>query len=201
MKSQGIVVRAEGRCHHSSIKSIPMESHYFLPLGVEGLSITNGEKVTIGQPITIDTGTNVLSHSPVGGIFEEVQNFYGQDYAVIRSDVEQKWPEYETHDPFNKDPDTLIEDVRKAGIIGMGGAGFPTHIKLKSAKNKVHTVLINSVECEPFLSSDVSLMLENAPQIIEGARISRYIVGAKYITIAIHENAELRQHLEKYIDE
>ncbi|MGL4394836.1 MAG: RnfABCDGE type electron transport complex subunit C [Brevinema sp.] len=201
MKAQGIVVRAEGRCRGLSIKSIPMQSQYFLPIGAEGLLIQKGQEVRIGQVITPDIGTNVLNHSPIDGIFEEVQSFHGQDYAVIRAHAQQNWPEYPNQDPFIKTPDELIEDVRKAGIVGMGGAGFPTHLKLKTAKNKVHTILINGVECEPFLASDVALMLEHASQIVQGARLIRYIVGAKYITIAIHKNPELRAHLETYIDE
>ncbi|MGL4561867.1 MAG: RnfABCDGE type electron transport complex subunit C [Brevinema sp.] len=200
MKSQGIILHVEQRCRHLPIKSISPQSYYFLAIGNNELSIKQGDTLSIGQPITTDNGTNIFQHSPVDGVFEEIQHFYGQDHVVIRANEIQDWPDYILHDPFVKEPDILIDEVRKAGIIGMGGAGFPTHLKLKSAKNNVHTVLINAVECEPFLSSDVSLMFENALQIIQGARISAYIVGAERIVVAIHKNVELRRHLEKYID-
>lgn len=201
MKLQGVFLNAQARSKHLPIKSMPMQEYYYLPIPQEGTSVNPGDILEQGQIVVPDSQSNVLQHSPVNGIFEEIQNFYGQDYMVIHAFPNQIEKIYLLQDPFTKDPNILIDEVRKAGIIGMGGAGFPSHLKLKNSKNKVHTLLINCVESEPFLSGDIVLMFEHAMEIIQGARVIKYIIGAHYVEIAIYKNPELRKHLESYLDE
>ena len=87
------------------------------------------------------------------------------------------------------DPKTLIGIVADAGIAGMGGAGFPTHVKLSPPPEKrIDTLVINGAECEPYLTADYRLMLEHAAQIVGGARIISHILGADTLRIAIEDN-------------
>lgn len=87
------------------------------------------------------------------------------------------------------EPRPLVERVAAAGIVGMGGAGFPTHIKLSPPTGKpIDTLIINGAECEPYLTSDHRLMLERARDIWAGCAIIRHILGAKTVRVAIEDN-------------
>jgi electron transport complex protein RnfC len=83
----------------------------------------------------------------------------------------------------------LLQKVHRAGIIGIGGAGFPTHVKLKPpADSPVDTLLLNGAECEPYLTADHRMMLEKAEEIVEGAEILLKILGIKACAIGIENN-------------
>lgn len=83
----------------------------------------------------------------------------------------------------------IVEKVKEAGIVGMGGAAFPLHVKLMPPKdNPIDTVILNGAECEPYLTSDHRAMLENPLQIIIGALLIKKAVNAKKIVIAIENN-------------
>ena len=76
-----------------------------------------------------------------------------------------------------------------AGVVGMGGAGFPTHVKINPPPGKtVHTLVVNGAECEPYLTSDHRMMLERTADVWEGIRILRKILGAQKVWICIEEN-------------
>jgi len=77
--------------------------------------------------------------------------------------------------------------VREAGIVGMGGAGFPTHVKLNPPK-RVDTLVVNGVECEPCITCDHRLMLEEGEKIVEGAKLVAKILGVERVIIAIEDN-------------
>jgi electron transport complex protein RnfC len=86
-------------------------------------------------------------------------------------------------------PKVLIERVAAAGVVGMGGAGFPTKVKLAPPTGKpVDTLILNGAECEPYLTGDHRLMVEQARSIWEGCRIIRQVLGAKTLRIAIEDN-------------
>jgi electron transport complex protein RnfC len=86
-------------------------------------------------------------------------------------------------------PQEISEAVKEAGIVGLGGAGFPTYIKLSiNEKKPVDTLLINGCECEPYLTSDYRLMLEAAESIITGALLGGVATGARDIIICIEKN-------------
>ncbi len=96
------------------------------------------------------------------------------------------WP---TASAGSFDPEKIAEAVRAAGIVGMGGATFPTHVKLARNPNRpVDTLLINGCECEPYLSSDYRLMLEAPQPIIAGALLAGRAAGAERIIVAIEDN-------------
>jgi len=86
-------------------------------------------------------------------------------------------------------PAQIVERVRDAGIVGLGGAAFPTHVKLSPPEDyPIDTVIINGAECEPFLNVDYRLMLENADELIAGALLIKRAVNAKRLIIAVESN-------------
>lgn len=86
-------------------------------------------------------------------------------------------------------PEEIQKAVNAAGIVGMGGAAFPTHVKFaKNPQKPIDTLLINGCECEPYLTADYRVMLEAAPSIIAGARLAAHAVDAKNIGIGIEDN-------------
>ncbi len=86
-------------------------------------------------------------------------------------------------------PETIGESVRNAGLVGMGGAAFPTFVKLsRNPERPVDTLLVNGSECEPYLTADDRLMIEAAPAVVTGALLAARCSGAKRIVIAIEDN-------------
>jgi electron transport complex protein RnfC len=85
------------------------------------------------------------------------------------------------------DPVMLLERIRAAGIVGLGGAGFPTRVKL-ARQESIELLLINGAECEPYISCDDSLMRERAGEVIEGVRILRHIVQPQACVIALEDD-------------
>ncbi len=85
-------------------------------------------------------------------------------------------------------PTEIREMIRAAGIVGLGGAGFPSHVKLDAKQHKIETLILNGAECEPFITCDEMLMREQAVEIVEGLNIMRYALGAKQCLIGIENN-------------
>ncbi len=86
--------------------------------------------------------------------------------------------EWKAGDWENHDGQDLLKKVQDAGIIGVGGAGFPTHVKLNPpADNPVDTLILNGAECEPYITADHRQMVEHASEIIEGVKILLKILG------------------------
>ncbi|MFO8153738.1 electron transport complex subunit RsxC [Thioalkalivibrio sp.] len=93
------------------------------------------------------------------------------------------------HDWRERDPRSLRERVRDAGIVGMGGAAFPTAVKLNPRPGKrIHTLVVNGAECEPYISCDDMLMRTYPEAILEGARIVAHTVGAERVLFAVEDN-------------
>ena len=110
--------------------------------------------------------------------------------VVIEPDGDDAWTELTpTPDYASVDPSHLRNLIREAGVVGMGGAGFPTFIKLNPGpKRKVSTVILNGVECEPYITCDDRLMRERPQEVIAGACIVRHAVGAEQCVIAVEDN-------------
>lgn len=108
---------------------------------------------------------------------------------VIENDKQDRL--HESVHPYNFDAMTneeRIEHIRTGGIVGHGGATFPTHIKIQSGIGKVDTVIINGAECEPYITSDHRLLLERPEEIVEGVKLLVKIMGVKQALIGIEEN-------------
>jgi electron transport complex protein RnfC len=112
------------------------------------------------------------------------------DCIVIETDGRDRWlkPAAGLSDYRAAEPQVLLERIREAGIVGLGGAGFPTRVKLASGKRAIDTLVINGAECEPYITCDQRLMRERATEVIEGVRILQHIVQAAACTIAVEDS-------------
>lgn len=142
----------------------------------------------------VTRGLGVPLHSPVAGKIKNI----GTSTHPIRMSVpsititvaeDASAPQYEKQDWRNLNGAELLERVHAAGVIGVGGAGFPTHVKLKPpSSSPVDTLLLNGAECEPYITADHRQMLENAADIVEGAKIILKILGIDKCCIGIENN-------------
>ena len=159
--------------------------------------VNKGDAVVKGQPVG-EPGGYVSSwlHSPVSGIVRAVEKMATvSDRTAPVIEIETSGEE-RLHESCSPTPDwdslssrQLVEIIAQAGIIGMGGAGFPTHVKLNPPSGKtIDTLIINGAECEPYLTADHRLMVERAQSIWDGAMIIRKILGAKNVKVGIEDN-------------
>ena len=156
--------------------------------------VAKGDYVKVGQPIgDTDAFVSAPIHSSVSGTVKEISSIRsvtgGQDQIiVIESDGKQDvWEEVKP--PVINDMKDFIAAVRASGVVGLGGAAFPTHIKL-TPKNleEVDTLIVNAAECEPFITSDHRLMLENTQFIIDGILAVMKYLNLKTAHIGVEEN-------------
>jgi electron transport complex protein RnfC len=106
---------------------------------------------------------------------------------TIESDEKDEWVKTEGIDPEKSEKGEILAKVRECGIVGLGGAAFPTHVKLNPPK-PVDTLIINGAECEPYITADHRLMLEEGEKIIEGARLIARVLEVKRTIIAVEDN-------------
>ncbi|MBQ1400671.1 MAG: electron transport complex subunit RsxC [Lachnospiraceae bacterium] len=172
---------------------IPLSMHVGAPAEP---TVQPGDYVKVGQLIGAQNGfISAPIHSSVSGTVEAVEPRLhptkGGDVlsVVIRSDGKDVLDEsvQPCADPENLTAEEIIDIVQKTGIVGMGGAGFPTYVKLKPGK-PIDAVLINGAECEPYLTADHRVMLEFADDIIFGLRAVMKAVEAPKGYIVIEDN-------------
>lgn len=153
-----------------------------------------GDSVSKGQIIaTGDKPMNCPVHSSVSGKVIKIQNCIvtgNQEVPciIIQADEENRTDFMKPLDPFSSNFNDCIERIKMAGIVGMGGASFPAHIKLNPpADKKIDYVLLNAAECEPYLTCDERTLKETPKRVIDGLAICMHLVGALGI-IALEEN-------------
>jgi len=160
--------------------------------------VGEGEKVKTGQKIgDVDAFISAPVHAPITGVVEGIKSFVHPalgrpvDAVVIRreGEEEERAEPLEGHsaDWASLPPERIREIVREAGIVGLGGAAFPTHVKL-SPPEPVDTVIGNGCECEPYLTADHRIMLERPEAVVEGMRIIMHTVGARRGLIGVEDN-------------
>lgn len=160
------------------------------PLVQPGQRVLKGEVLARGTP-----GLGITVHASTSGTVVNiaalpVPNASGlpERCIVIDADGQDEWQRLPPLDPESSEIHALIERIRDSGISGLGGAGFPTHAKLAGALGKVHTLVINAAECEPYITADHALMRERAAEILDGIRILLRISGAQRCLIGIEDN-------------
>ncbi len=190
--------------HYSNSKPIvsaPLPSRVMVPLsqhiGSPSTPIVQiGDEVLAGQRIAEASGfVSIHHHAPISGKITKIEKFPHpvgnfQMAIEITGDGEDKWIDL-IDEPNYLDlaADELKSRIAEAGICGMGGAGFPTQVKLSPPPDKqIDTIILNGVECEPFLTSDHRLMLEHPEEIISGLKAIIKITGAKQGMIGIEAN-------------
>jgi len=161
------------------------------PLVKPGDSVLKGQK--IGDA---DGMMTVPVHSSVSGTVKKIED---RPYPVmgavvptvcIENDGQDAWAELSKVEDWEKaTKEELLAVIREKGIVGIGGATFPTHVKLNPPKDvTVDTLLLNGAECEPYLNADNRLMLDDPMSIIEGIKIIKKILGVNTAIVGIEEN-------------
>lgn len=155
-----------------------------------------GDRVKVGTVLAdSDAFLAVPLHSSISGTVTEIKPYYHPSGTETTAVFVENDYTYETEEPFaherveNMSPSEIVGWIRRAGIVGMGGAGFPTHAKLSPPKEKTIThVIVNAAECEPYLTSDHRRLLEEPEKIVAGLRICLRIFGLKKGYIGIEAN-------------
>ncbi len=198
-----------------SIQRVPFVSHYVMPMGqhigVPCKSVVEvGERVERGQLIAKPGGfVSTALHSPVTGTINEIGDFRGADGQFAPA-IQIAADPYATQQlgssgGIDWQPLSLEEfigAVQMAGIVGMGGAAFPSHVKFSVPDGiKIRHLLINGAECEPYLTNDHRLMVERPEDLLLGAEIVRQKLGAEETIIGVEENKPeaieiLGQHIQ-----
>jgi electron transport complex protein RnfC len=173
---------------------IPVRQHIGAPCTPV---VKKGDRVKKGQVIAdSDAYVSGPIHSSISGTVVDVGDYvhgvFGKSLAiVIENDKLDQW---EDGIPLKRDWNTLSVDeiktiIRKAGIVGMGGATFPTHVKLSPPSDKkVDTFILNGAECEPYLTADYRMMLEYTDKIVNGVLIVMKILGVDKAYVGIEDN-------------
>lgn len=155
-----------------------------------------GQEVKTGQVIGEPTAfISAYVHSPVTGRVVEIKKMLHPvlgkpiDTVVIERTADDDW-ELLPHGDFERfSKEELIDTIKKAGIVGLGGAMFPTHVKLSPPpEKKIDILIINGAECEPYLTIDYRLMLEKAEDIAQGILIMKKILGIEKVIVGIENN-------------
>ena len=164
---------------------------------VAKVKVNPGDQVLKGQIIAeADGNISAAIHSPTSGkilkINEEVLPHPSglPDFCIIiEPDFKDTWIEKKPIAWKKLDKTQLIEALSQSGIVGLGGAVFPSHMKLKTNQNQtINTLVINAAECEPFITCDDMLMRERADEIIQGSLIAQTILGAEKCVVGIEDN-------------
>ena len=190
------------------IRSVPLPEELVLPvlqhIGNAAVPLVSvGDQVLKGQKIAADQGfVSAPLHAPTSGTItaiEERQVPHASGLAelciVITPDGRDEWI---THQSLTAElgltpADTLpheavIQRIRDSGIAGMGGAGFPTAVKLNPGKREIDTLILNAAECEPYITSDDMLLRERSANVVRGAQIMLDLLDAPRCLIGIEDN-------------
>lgn len=178
------------------VVNIPLSQHIGAPAVAK---VAKGDKVLVGQLIAEAGGfMSANIHAPVSGTVTAVDaqpNGQGlrQPMITIKREGDEWMPEIDRSETLvekcDLSPKEIIDKIKAAGIVGMGGATFPTHVKLMIPDGKkAQALIINGVECEPFLTSDYRTILERGERLIAGTRILMKAVGVEKAFIGVENN-------------
>lgn len=172
--------------------TIPLQQHTGAPCQA---AVEKDQEVKAGEAIGIsDVFVSAFVHSSVNGTVKSVgPQLHPSGFKVnsVVIEVNKDDATFQKYKPLDSQAtaDQIIKRVKEAGLAGMGGAAFPTHVKLSPPKEKpIETVLINGCECEPFITCDHRQMLEFPDELIEGLQLIMKAVSAKEGYIAIETN-------------
>ncbi|SFP33297.1 electron transport complex protein RnfC [Ruminobacter amylophilus] len=180
---------------------LPLKQHSGAPADI---LVKPGQHVLADEPLTSPSSPmQVPIHAPVSGTVEAVApagvphpSGFKEPCIRIKCDTpeEQQKNAPFSHDSYpdytSVDREVLLTHINRMGIAGLGGAGFPTDVKLRSSAKaeNCQVLIINGAECEPYITCDDRLMQERADRIIEGIRVLQYILNPVYTVIAVENN-------------
>jgi len=187
----------------AALRFLPAPAQVHMPLhqhvgGAARPVVAVGQKVLKGQ-ILAEARGNISApiHSPVSGVVRAIgevtaPHASGLDFPAITvdSDFADKWIELDAvADPFSLAPEEIARRTAAAGVVGLGGATFPSAVKFSLGKRlAVGTLIVNGGECEPYLSSDDRIMRDFADQVVDGVRIVMHAIGAAEALVGIEDN-------------
>lgn len=205
---KGTLWRSHGGIHPPEVKflsngtpiaTLPLAKTYLVPIPQVGenctLAVKLGDKVLKGTPLTQGPSIwHLPVHAPTSGTIVAIEprasnhaSALPVNTCVIEADGKDTWCELASNDLDSLSHQQIIDKIHQAGVAGMGGAAFPSHIKLNPA-SEIDLVIINGVECEPYISSDDRLMREYSQDILAGIAIIYRLLTPKRIVIAIEDN-------------
>ena len=185
----------KNQARYQNIEKMPHVPYVYIPMNKDVKRVVKmGEYVKVGQVVAFDENQSYI-HSSVSGEIIDVEKLKlanGQEEKVIKikNDMSDSWELMERYPDYKKlSPKNLIEIIKKAGILGMGGAMFPTFKKMSIPEgHRFKTLIINGCECEPYLNADNRLMQENEKEIVEGIKIVKEIFDIPRVVIGIESN-------------
>lgn len=183
------------------LRQVPLAQRFVIPLkqhiGAEGeLCVAVGEHVLRGQPLTRGRGKMLPVHAPTSGTIAAIAphstahpSALAELSVIIDADGEDRWIEREGWSDYTSHSrEELITRIHQYGVAGLGGAGFPTGLKLQGGGDKIETLIVNAAECEPYITADDRLMQDCAAQVVEGIRILAHILQPREVLIGIEDN-------------
>ncbi|MGM0595421.1 MAG: electron transport complex subunit RsxC [Myxococcota bacterium] len=186
---------------HKEIVEAPLPKMVALPLSQHigapaNPIVKRKDKVKSGQLIAEAGGfISAPVHASISGTIkgiEPVEHPLGKkvDAIIIESDGKDEWIDLNPVDnPFDVDPDTIKNKIKEAGIVGLGGATFPSNVKLSPPEDKkIEFIILNGAECEPYLTTDHRLMVEKTEEIVTGLKLAAQVLGVNKIYIGIETN-------------
>ena len=193
------------RTSELAIVELPMPSALYITLqqhigAASEPIVVAGDTVKKGQVIAKSGGVvSSAAHAPTSGTVAAVTSVTAPHPSglplttiVIQPDGKDEWSDElpaAIADPFAAEPKAIRDRVAWCGIVGMGGAAFPSAVKLNlGTQHKLETLLINGAECEPYLTCDDRVMREHAAEVVDGARIMAHALGAPKIVVGIETN-------------
>ncbi|OON95926.1 MAG: hypothetical protein ATN36_06940 [Epulopiscium sp. Nele67-Bin005] len=196
------------RTYSKKIEVFNSDKDFVFPMKSTVPCVEIGERVLVGQRIAepIDN-KGVPAHSSISGIVKAIERkdvFFGEliENIVIKNDNKFETVNYNSSGNYKSLlAQEIIGDIKNAGIVGLGGAAFPTFLKLSPPNiNAIDAIIINGAECEPYLTCDYRLMVENTHEIIEGARILLHLFPYAKVYIGVEDDKmEAITQLEKMI--
>lgn len=181
-------------------ETMPNPKHIILPLsqhlGKPALPVVKkGSEVKAGEVVAEQDGfISSPLHSPVSGKVSKISrgsnvSGFPKDAIIIESADVNQFVLMEPLDPESITPDSIRERVKNAGIVGQGGAAFPTYVKLSPPKDKhVDIVILNGCECEPYLTRDYRYMIERTSDLLLGLKLIMKAIGVEKGAIGIEDN-------------
>ncbi|KSY31559.1 electron transport complex subunit RsxC [Citrobacter sp. 50677481] len=183
------------------LRQVPLAQRFVIPLkqhiGAEGeLCVAVGEHVLRGQPLTRGRGKMLPVHAPTSGTIAAIAphstahpSALAELSVIIDADGEDRWIERDGWSDYTSHSrEELITRIHQYGVAGLGGAGFPTGVKLQGGGDKIETLIVNAAECEPYITADDRLMQDCAAQVVEGIRILAHILQPREVLIGIEDN-------------
>ncbi|ADO82324.1 electron transport complex subunit RsxC [Ilyobacter polytropus] len=170
--------------------------------------VSVGDYVMAGQEIGKCTAMlSVAVHSPVSGYIKDIVKENNETFIIVENDFENNWvdlkPWYDTNLFVGKTSTKFVTFIREMGICGLGGAMFPTHMKFQADEyEKIHTVIINGAECEPYLNSDNRIMVEKTSEIMIILNRLFDFMNINKVIIAVEDNKkEAIEKIRKFLDD